>query len=114
MATTDADNTHERRKEAYHKVLGVVEHNTGGKQPAMVSRTTVRQIASTSGFSASESKTAIRAAVENGDLITWHGKLFRTDEPSLLAILETERESDTPRRGLIARCNKALAEVRDD
>ena len=115
MATTDTDDRG-RRKEVYNRALGVVTHQTGGPehpQPAMIARPRVRQQMSSFGFSASESKTAIAAAVENGDLLDWNGQLCRVDEPSLLAVIESEQAAEVTRRPLIARCNKALAEVRD-
>lgn len=101
------------RKETYERVLAIVEKNTGGEQQALVSDFVVRQIATQAGMYGPQVIKAICAAATNGDLLRWQGKLARTDEESLLAIIEDEVEKDHPRHLLIAECNKRLDSIRN-
>lgn len=92
----------------------MVEHQTGGKQAALVPRTTIRQMISRSSISHEDGNRALRAALENDDLLEWHGRLAVADETNLLEVIEEETQSDTPRKSLIANCNKLLADVRGE
>jgi hypothetical protein len=96
------------RRETYEHVLGIVEHNTGGKQRPTAAWTSVVQIALANGNDHDQVSTAIRAAVENDDLLSWNGRLARTDRESLVAVIEAERERESTRTNLIARCNRLM------
>jgi len=59
---TVSDTTREERKDEYETLLGVVEHNTGGKQPALARIPSVKQTALQAGVTAPRSR--LQAAVE--------------------------------------------------
>lgn len=73
--------THEERKAEYQTLLGIVEHNTGGRQPALAHIPSVKQIAIAAGVTAPRSR--LKAAVENGDLLRIRDRVVRTTEPDL-------------------------------
>lgn len=113
----DADYQQERAdsRERYETVLRIVEYNSNNtQQPAMASRTSIIQIAKQAGIDATDAKRSIQAAIGNRDLLNWHGKLARTTPEALRAVIEEEAASDTPRRALIAKCNRLLREADDD
>lgn len=95
----------------YRRLLGIVEHNTGGPQPPMAWERSIRTIAGHAGLDSEAVGKAIRAARGNGDLITVTRdgrRLARTDEDSIRAVLEWEVERDDPSKELVAKCNRAL------
>lgn len=55
---------------------------------------------------------AIGQCIERGDLYRYDGRLAPTDEATLTAICERERESDEPDRELVAEINELRAERR--
>ncbi len=78
---TVSDTTREERKDEYETLLGVVEHNTGGKQPALARIPSVKQTALQAGVTAPRSR--LQAAVENGDLLRLRDRVVRTTEEDL-------------------------------
>ena len=53
-------------------------------------------------------KNAVDDLVADGELFYWHGLLTATDEASLQAVIEHERNAETPRKILIGKANRAL------
>ena len=47
--------------------------------------------------------------IEAGDVLSWHGLLAPLDDDHLTAIIESERQSDAPRKLLIKRINRLRA-----
>lgn len=111
MGASTEDLTREERRDAYERVLSIVDHNTGGKQRAMVARTSVTQIAVSIGIV--DPAKRVRAAIENDDLLRYHGRVCRTDEESLRAVILQEADAKHTRKTLVGRCNRALEEVDD-
>lgn len=109
---TKADR-HDQSRKTYQRVLGMIEHQTGGKQGSMVPKTTIQQMISRSNISYEDGARALQAAKENDDVLDWHGRLALTDEDSLRLVIEEQVESDTPRKILIGRCNQLLADLRE-
>jgi len=102
-------------KGRYEKVVGTVRQNTGGKQPPLVSESAVRVCAcSTGSLDVDNYETALEAAIENDDLLEWHGQLAVAEPEPLQAVVEAEAASDSPRKALIGRCNQLLDEVEGD
>ncbi len=113
MATSSAggeDLTREERKEEYERVLSIIKHNTGGEQPPMASRTSITQIASQAGIT--KPTTRLRAAIDNGDVMRWLGKVCLTEEDALVAVIEHEREQKHTQHRLISKANHHLQDQR--
>lgn len=100
-----------RRREEYEQVLRIVECNTGGKQPALIARTSLLQLATQAGLSIDRARKRIQAAVGNEDLLEWNGKLARADRESLQAVVAEENAAEYPRVGLLKRCDQLAPEV---
>ncbi len=75
------DTTRADRRDEYETLLGIVEHNTGGRQPALARIPSVQQTAIQAGVSAPRSR--LQAAVEQGDLLRIRDRVVRTTEPDL-------------------------------
>ena len=96
-------------KGRYRKVVGTVRQNTSGKQPPLVSESAVRVCAcSTGSLDVDSYETALEAAIENDDLLEWHGQLAVAEPEPLQAVVEAEVASDSPQNALIGRCNQLL------
>jgi len=94
------------------QVVEMIRHNTGGKQPPLVSESAVRVTAcSTASLDADHYETALKAAVQNDDILCWHGQLAVAEPEPLQAVIEAKASSDSPRKALIGRCNQLLDEV---
>lgn len=109
MSLANPDGRQER-KAVYEGVLRAVERNTGGRQPAGIRLTTLLANRCRAGDDREQVEKAIRAARENGDLIRWadhegRTRLARTDDDSLLEVIEQEAETENPDQGLIGWCN---------
>lgn len=100
-------------KKAYESVLSKIDHNTGGEQPAMVPKTSINQLVSHSNLSHEQARAAYKRAKERGAVFEWKGQVCLRDEPSLLAVIEDEMQSDVTQKAVIAKANAALQEVRD-
>jgi len=102
---SDDESTREERKDAYERVLSIVEHNTGDNQPALASTTSISQIAV--GIGIEKPGKPLRAAVENGDLLRIRDRVVRTEEADLRdALGELNQQCQT--------VADALEEVTDD
>lgn len=102
----------DRRRENYH-ILGIIEKNTGGAQPAMASVTSVLGIATDNGVA--NARKRLRAARENDDVVICHGRVVRADRPDdLREAIGEENMREEPDREKIARLVAALEEVRVD
>lgn len=115
MSESDTDTqARRRRREEYETILRIVEHNTGGvdrPQPALAKRAVIVRLARQAGIQHRRARRRIQAAVENDDLLDWHGELARVDEASLKAVVAEEDAADHPRLGLIRRCADLIREV---
>lgn len=101
-------------KGRYQKVVGTVRQNTGGKQPPLASERAIRSICCSTGpLEVDEYQRTLQAAIENDDLLEWHGQLAVAEPEPLQAVVEAEAASDSPRKALIGRCNQLLDEVDD-
>ncbi len=102
---SDDDLSRDDRRDEYETVLGIVEHNTGGRQPALARIPSVQQTAIQAGVSAPRSR--LQAAVEQGDLLRIRDRVVRTTEPDLRDALG---ELNEHRQDVV----DALEEVVDD
>lgn len=117
MSTTNdaesSESSRERRQSTYERVVETVRQQTGGQQPAMIPESNLRQVCCSSGsLGVDEYRTARKAAVQNGTLINWHGRLLVAEPDAIVAALEEEAASEAPRSGFIARLNAALQDAR--
>lgn len=99
-------------KTRYESVIAAVRYNTGGTQPPLASERAIRSICcSTGSLDVDSYETALEAAIENDDLLEWHGQLAVAEPEPLQAVIEGEVASDSPRKALIGHCNQLLDEV---
>ena len=99
-------------KTRYESVIAAVRYNTGGTQPPLASERAIRSICcSTGALEVDEYQRALQAAIENDDLLKWHGQLAVAEPEPLQAVIEAEAATDSPRTALIGRCNQLLDEV---
>lgn len=75
------DLTRADRRDEYEKLLSIVEHNTGDKQPALARAASIKSTAIAAGVTAPRSR--LQAAVEQGDLLQIRDRVVRTAEPDL-------------------------------
>lgn len=107
-----SDQSRSDARRTYQRVVRIVRFNGG----ALLADHHIRVVAGNAGLDADAINDALRAAVENDDLL----RVYRdgtphyapVDEQSLLRVIETETERDHPDRGLIARCNHKLHQLR--
>lgn len=59
-------------------------------------------------------KMRIQAAIENGDLLEWHGQLALIDEASIEAVRDEEIAAGVTRTKLVGKCNGILQDLRGD
>ena len=100
-------------KARYKQVVETVRQNTGGRQPPLISEPAARVTAACSAGSLDldHYENALKAAVQNDDLLRWHDQLAVAEPDPLQAVIEAEVASDSPRKALIGRCNQLLDEV---
>lgn len=102
-------------KERYEKVLDFVRLNTGGPNqqlPAFMSGDALWRKLSNSELTQGEGDKAIKAALQNDDLLRYDGGYAVVEEESLQAIIETEAQSEDPNKALIGKCNTLLSDLR--
>ena len=103
------------RRDVYQRVVGTVQKNTTRSQPVTLREEVLTQTV-TGRWTLDQVKTAIQAAVENGDLlqvVDADGELryAHCDRESLEALIEREVAKESPRKNVIGRCNQLLDEV---
>lgn len=103
--------TRAERKEQYEQVLRIIEHNTGGDQPALASLTSITQIGRQAGIDGEDVLDRLQAARENDDILEWQGRVALATEEGLRAVIGEENQAEYPRRQLIERCVDMLEEV---
>lgn len=95
-------------REAYEAVLRTVDHH----RPKMSDRGVLTVLAAHGKHDAEQVKTAMQAAVENGDLVRVGDAVVPAEEDALMAVIDREAARESPDNQTIARCNDALTEVR--
>lgn len=103
-----------KRRREFHHLLGIIEKNTGGKQPAMASASSIRQIANGNGVD--DPRNRLRACIEQGQVVAYDGRVVRKRVEDLRAAIAEEdalesAEQDTEK---LERLAAAVREVRDD
>jgi purine nucleoside permease len=103
----------QEHKEAYHRVVSIVHHNTTPKQPPMCDQTAVTQIAGYAGLAGETTREKLRLAVMHGDLITdGRGRYCVTDDEDRLRRAAEAVGSQVPvDRQTLGEINKALMEL---
>lgn len=107
------------RKRAYEHVLGVIDAQTAPNQPPGARRPTVlRLVGGREGgaFALDEAENALRAAVENGDVLAWddhagHRRYTLAEPDAIRRIAAWEAERDDPRTDVVAWANSKVREV---
>ncbi|WEL29873.1 hypothetical protein [Haloferax volcanii] len=95
------DDTRADRRERYEQILRIVEFQTGDPQRPFASKAHVKRLAVQAGVPLGKVDLAMRAAVENGDLLEWGSRVARSDEESLVDIVEHYGS-------LVDECNKRI------
>ncbi len=108
---TRHETTRAERRDEYHRVLNIVDANTGGKQPAMASVASITQIATDIGVT--EPGKRLRAAVENDDVVTVGSRVCLAEPEAIRAAIEEEADREHPREDRIGWLNQVLQEVDD-
>lgn len=107
-----ADHSRPSPRRSYERILRIVRYNGG----VLLASHHIGVVATNAGLDADAIDNALRAGVENDDLLrtyrdgTPHYAL--AEEQSLLRVIEAETECDHPDRDLIARCNQLLTQIR--
>jgi len=115
-ATTSSDEelTRRDRREQYGRILGIVDHNTGGKQRPMAALSTIHTIAGYAGIDVDDVNKRLQAGVEQGDLVIISGRVCLAEEDELRAAAAYEGEREHLRKDRLGAINTALQEVLDD
>lgn len=109
---TDTESPQQARKRAYNAVVETLRGQTGDKLGWLIREPSLRVTACSHGsLSPEEYQTALAAAVENGDVVSWHDQLVLGEEEFLRAAVVEEASCEHPRRGLVAVLNRRLMEV---
>jgi hypothetical protein len=99
-------------KARYKQVVETVRQNTGGSQLPLASERAIRSICCSTGpLEVDEYQRALQAAIENDDLLEWHGQLAVAEPDGLRAVIDGEADSETARKRLVANCNRLLENV---
>jgi hypothetical protein len=101
------------RRDLYIRAISITKAQSGDPQPLMAPRHTVTRLLA--GIETTDAaKSAIRAAVENGDLLAHRDRLAPTDDRErLVAIVEAAADQTPPDRPLIGKCNRAMRALED-
>jgi len=113
------------RREQYELVLGIVDHNSGGKQPPMAALTSVRTIAGHADIDAEDVDKRIGGGVQHGELLREDGRVCLADAADMRKHIEETADVDhlrtllnaeasgPCRKPLIGAINKRIVEVED-
>ena len=96
-----------KRRREFLSILDTIEKNTGGEQPAMVSASSIMQIAKGNGID--DPRNRLKATIEQGTVVAYDGRVCLVEPGDLVAAIEESDEQEL--REALARC---LAEVRAD
>lgn len=116
---TDQEAEREAARVAYDRVVETLRQQTGGSQPAAIAEAHLRQVCCSSGSLDVRSdgggsyESALRAAIEQGDVVEWHSQLVLAEEELLRAAIEEEVEAEITRKAWIGTLNTALAGIED-
>jgi len=128
---SDAERTHRHRRADYETVLSTIRANTGDPMPPLVDATALFTTTVANGRLSHEHATnALRAAVENGDVLRWTdgegtiryaltsdgldsvtGSNPYGDAEALREVIETEASRANPDKDVIGWANRRLAEI---
>jgi len=105
------------RRSRYRRVVRVVERNANRYQTMGITTHSVVGICVKSGEDADKVRSAIQAAVENGDIVSvtdWadRTRLYPADEGQLVSMLDEEASAESPDRQRVATINQALGRIR--
>ena len=106
-----------RRREEYEKLLRILDYQTAttdSNQPALLSRMELRNAATNAGMDRETMKKRLRAAVENGHVLEWHGEFALVTEEKIEAVRDQEIAAENQRKMLIGKCNIILQQHRKD
>ena len=109
---SDDEPTRRERRTLYEKVLGIVKYNTGSGTSPLIRPGQVVLIASHADHDSDRTRTAIRAAVENGDLKRIRGRLTRTDADAAQDVLDAEIAREDTDKRVVGWCNRQIKEGR--
>lgn len=106
---SNAETPRSERKRAYEAVVETVRQQTGPNQGWHVPTRHVRVTCCANGsLDPARYETALQAAIDNRDLVSWHGRLIHADLSTLRDAVNAEAQSQHPRRGFIATLNQAI------
>jgi len=123
----EADSRADRR-DRYHRLLRILEHNSGDPYPPLPRWSAIATTARAAGVDLEDFRTARRAAVERDDVIRWRdgagdlrvgladppaGHFSDDDVDALRAIIETEASRERPDQSVVGWCNRMLARIED-
>ena len=116
MATTNSESNHSRTeaRERYHRVLRLVDYQSSGPQPPLVSERVIVMLAARAGHDPDDIRSSLQAAVESDDLLRTTRQerthYARTDEETLEAVVLEAADRDEPDQDLIGQCYTLMAD----
>jgi hypothetical protein len=115
-----SNETRQDRKQRYDQVVNTVARNTSPKQrPGVPAHALWITLVSHGSLSGSDARSAVTAAVDNGDLFRYTDyddtiRYCPQTEDALLRLIEAEATREERDTELIARANGELQELRAD
>ena len=94
-------------KQRYDKVVSIVRHNTTPKQPPMIHRTQITQIAGYAGIDPQTVRSKLGVAVNNGDLIRDGQRYVTTDTDRVERAIQFVVNQVPVNQDLLGKLNKA-------
>ena len=91
----------------YRKVVSIVRHNTTPKQPPMIHRTQITQIAGCAGIDPQTVRSKLMVAVNNGDLIRDGQRYVTTDTDRVERAIRAVVNQVPVNQDLLGKLNKA-------
>jgi hypothetical protein len=101
-------------RERYRDVLSAAEKHTSESHPMVKKRNLAIVVAEATGWSYSDIKDTIEAAIERDDLFRHYERVAPMSEEALVRIQMAEDRADRPHdTDLVAHCNRALGRLDD-
>ena len=97
----------QQEKKQYRKVVSIVRHNTTPKQPPMIHRTQITQIAGYAGIDPQTVRSKLGVAVNNGDLIRDGQRYVTTDTDRVERAIRAVVNQVPVNQDLLGKLNKA-------
>ena len=97
----------QQEKKQYRKVVSIVRHNTTPKQPPMIHKKHITQIAGYAGIDPQTVRSKLMVAVNNGDLIRDGQRYCTTDTDRVERAIQFVVNQVPVNQDLLGKLNKA-------